>query len=167
MVGRIWTRLTGDLDRKGFWIGFAICFAVSLALTDLWYRLAQVWLDGRPLLVIAPIRLLLIGPQLLIYVRRLHHAGRSGKWVLCLLALYTLGLAVLPHYLHRLDDWGAQLTPMRLHAPDESTANVQAHYDNDLENTIIIGAGALTGLPGPLQLAFAVWVGRLRPSRRQ
>ncbi len=165
-IGRLGAWMTGDLDRKGFWIRFVIHLVLSIALTALWVALAETWLDAHPLFVIVPIRLLLIGPQLSIYMRRLHDAGRSGRWVLCLPALYATGLLVYIHYQHRLDGWGAQLAPMRLHAPDESTADVQSHYDNDLDTVVTIGAGALTGLPGPLQLIFAAVVGRLKSKPR-
>ena len=153
---------TRDLGRGGFWTRFAIYLCASIALTVIWVGMKETWLDERFLLVVAPVRLLLIGPQLSIHVRRLHDAGRSGKWILCLVALYAAGLVAFLHYEHRLDGWGAQLARLRLYPPDESTGDVQAHYDNDLEVTVIVGSGALTGLPGPLQLAFAWVVGRLK-----
>lgn len=167
VFGGPWARLMGDLDRKGFWIRFGGHLILAIALTALWVVLAEVWLDQRPLLVIVPIRLLLVGPQLSIYVRRLRDAGRSGWWALWLVALYAVGLAAFVHYAHRLDGWGQQLASLRRYPPDESTADVQAHYDNDLETVLVVGAGALTGLPGPLQLAFASVVGRLTPLPRQ
>ncbi len=166
LIARLRFALTGNLGRKGFWLRFVVYLGLSIALTALWVGLAETWLDDRPLLVIVPLRLLLIGPQLSIYVRRLHDTGHSGKWLLCLLALYAVGLMAFVYYQHRLDGWGAQLAPMRLHAPDESTADIQAHYDNDLDTVLIVGAGALTGLAGPLQLAFAVIIGRLAPKSK-
>lgn len=158
--------MSAELDQKGFWLWFVIYFAISIALTVLWNHLAQIWLDDRPLWVMAPIGLLLLGPHLSIYVRRLRHAGRSGKWVFCLLALYAVELAALPHYQHRLDMVGAELKPMRLHPIDESSGNVETLYAWDIGVVQDVGAGVLTGLPGLLQLIFAVLVGRLKPRPR-
>lgn len=162
MSKRIRAVITAPLGRKGFWTLLGVPAAAAIALTVLWVYLSEAWLDHRPLLVIVPIRLLLIGPQLSIYVRRLHDAGRSGWWVFGLIALYAMGLAAFVHYAHRLDDWAAELARLRPQAPDESTGDVQAHYDNDIEVLLIVGSGALTGLPGPLQLIFAGLVGRLK-----
>ena len=163
LVNRLGAAMGGNLDRKGFWIRFALYAVASLALAATWMALAEVWPDNRPLLVIVPIRLLLIGPQLSIYVRRLHDAGRSGKWALCLVGLYAVGLVAFIHFQHRVDGWGVELAPTRRYAPDESSANVQALYDYTLQNVLLVGAGALTGLPGPFQLAFAGIVGWLKP----
>ena len=162
LINRLQALMTGDLDRKGFWIRFAIHLGLSMALAFVWVVLAERWLDDRPLLVVVPIRLLLIGPQMSIYVRRLHNAGRSGKWVLGILALYTAGLMAFLHLQHRVDGWGAELAPMRRHAPDEGSANVQALYDYQLQNALLVGSGVLTGLPGPIQLVFAGIVGSLK-----
>ena len=162
LIGRFQVGMTGYLDRKRFWIRFVMHLVASIALTALWVALAQIWLDERPLLVIVPIRLLLVIPQFSIYVRRLHDASQSGKWIMCLLALYALGAAALIHYGHRLETTGAELAPMRRHSPDESTADVQSVYDNNLSTAVIVGSGVLTGLPGPLQLFFAVIVGSLK-----
>ncbi len=154
--------MKAELDQRGFWVWFAVYFVVSAALIGLWYALAKAWPDNRPLLVIVPIRLLLLAPQLSIYRRRLREARRSAGWIFCLAALYAVGLAALLHYQHRLDTVGATLKLVRLRAADESSDNVEAIYENDLETVLIVGAGALTGFPGPLQLIFAVWVGRLK-----
>jgi len=162
-VGRLRLAMTRDLSRKGFWLWFAVHLGLSLALTALWVGLAEIWLDDRPLLVIVSLRLLLIGPQLSVYVRRLHDAGRSGIWALCLLALYAAGLVAFIHLQHRVDGWGAELAPIRQHAPDEGSGNVQALYNYELQNVLLVGTGVLTGLPGPLQLAFAGVVGSLKP----
>ena len=151
-----------ELDRKAFWRWFAVCLVVSVGLTGLWYALAKAWLDNGPLLVIAPLRLLSLGPQLAIYRRRLRDAGRSTGWIFCLAALYAVELAALVHYQDRLDTVGAELKALRLHPADESSADVEAIYENDLEVVLIVGAGALTGLPGPLQLIFAGIVGSLK-----
>ena len=163
-TGRLSALIPGNLDRKGYWIGFAIHLALSIAIVSVWTGLAEAWPDDRPLLVIVPVRLLSVGPQLSIHVRRLHDAGHSGKWVLCLLALYAMGLAAFIQCQHRLDGWGEELALLRWHASDESTGNVQALYDYELQNALMAGAGVLAGMPGPLQLIFAGIVGSLKPT---
>jgi uncharacterized membrane protein YhaH (DUF805 family) len=165
LISQVRNAMTGKLDRKGFWIRFTVHLIASIALTAAWVSLAEIWLDKRPLLVIVPLRLLLAGPQLFIYVRRLHDAGHSGKWVLCLLVLYAAGLLAFLHYGHRLDIVGKALAASRLHPPDESTADIQAIYDGDLETLLIVGSGAMTGMPGPLQMVFAGIIGALKSKK--
>lgn len=71
----------GRLNRKGFWQGFGICFAVLMLIANL--LPIQQWFQQTATALLASALLLLVAWCLLaVVVKRLHDRGRSGGAVL-------------------------------------------------------------------------------------
>lgn len=155
--------MTGCIGRAAFWRGFLLHFALSIALLAIGLGLTRIWPNFLPLLFVVPIRAILLMPQISLYVRRLHDAGRSGKWLLLLMPLYAAGLLVfVRESLHALHYYHEYLRANALINP-EGAGNMRAIWEVDLVSAVIAGSGALTGLPGPIQLVVALIVGLLKP----
>lgn len=146
--------MRGRIGRLGFWTGFAAHFAFSVALLLTWLAACD-FLGVLPgTLAVSPVRLLLIGPQISMYVRRLRDAGLPVGGVFVLLAVWGLALAAAAADVDQAIAAG--------HGCDEGT-----YDDCDTETfswlfAAIAGYGPLTGLPGPFSLLIAVIVGLKR-----
>ncbi|TNG91427.1 DUF805 domain-containing protein [Pasteurellaceae bacterium USgator11] len=70
----------GRLNRKGFWQGFGICFAVLLLLANL-LPMQQLFQQTATALLASALLLLVLYCLVAVVVKRLHDRGRSGTAV--------------------------------------------------------------------------------------
>ncbi len=145
--------ILGCLNRKGFWAQFFFHFALSAALLAIFFFAWQLTGKMLPLWAAAPLRLVLIVPQVGIYLRRLRDAGRLGA-VWLLLAVYALGLMAYAYCQYQIVEYDVLVQQGELDA-DEDVLHWQML-------AWISGAGVFTGFPGPIQLAFALYAGTLK-----
>jgi len=144
--------MRGRIGRKTFWTGWALHLVLSIGLAVTWNAASKVL--GNLAWAIVPVlmlRVALIGPQMSLYVRRLHDIGLSGRWVFVLIGIYTfaaLAGAFLAHIAS--ESWG-----------ECQQGSYDACDDNAFFGSLAVmaGYGPLTGLPGPFSLLCAVIVG--------
>lgn len=147
--------MRGRIGRTAFWVGWGVHFLLSCALIAAFVAVDIRWPGGAAVFVVAGLRLLLIGPQVSLYVRRLRDGGHPGRYVFVLLGIYAVMVAIIAYWM-----------PAALDDARECRETGSSGCGEPASAMIALAAiGPVTGLPGPFSLLFAIAVGTAKSKR--
>ena len=134
---------SGRIDKKAFWIGFAILLVASIVVGLLGGALGA--LGG---LIGLLLNILIIYMSVCVYAKRLHDFGKSG-WLYGAIILLTIVLALVLM-------WPAIAAIMEVAASDPELAQDQAAMEEMMASEVGFGRMLLMYLP---TILFTLWVG--------